>query len=284
MLGSISWTYGNYINSKYNRVYNVKTGNINVSVTEADIARGTHKFLVKDCKMAASYINSTQELVLYKNCKFTQFNGNNLTIEESVIYPTSYLGDKLYFKNCIFKNLEEEGGSITFRFNQLDAVRKFDNCTFYGETNLINNNNFNTGEFNNCTFEDVRINVGASAEENKPGIIFNKCNIKSKGDRFIYFGPFAYSVGRYNVEFNDSNIELSDGLLIYMYATPTLDSKVVFNNCKIKQSGGILFGGYGAITNKKDIALDVIFDKCDVDKNKDTSYIGTGNGVNLIYR
>ena len=245
--------------AKYNRVYNTKTGNISVDISDSDVERGATKFIVKDCEMNANYISSRQTHVIYTNCKFNTFNGSKMTIKDSVIYPTSYLGGELYFENCQFKNLEEDGGDIIFRFNELDAVRKFDNCKFIGKTSFSNNNYFNSVICNSCTFEDLSLNVGVCGEDNKPGIEFNNCNITSTADNFIYFGPYAYSRGRYNIAFNNSVLNISAGNLIYMYGKPTLDSKVLFSNCTINKSKGALLSGYGTITNATDVALDLRF-------------------------
>ena len=208
----------------------------------------------------------------------------NMVIKDSVIYPTSYLGDKLYFTDCTFKNLEQEGGEIGFSFNLLDAVREFNNCKFVGKTTLKNHNGFNTGTFNNCTFDDMNLSVGCSGENNKPGIVFNNCNIKSTAEHFINFGPHAYSRGSYNIKFNNSRLELSAGNLIYMYSKPTAGSIISFNECTIVKNEGKLLNGYSSISNMEEVELSLVFNKCNMNKNLDDSYKGTNGKVNIVYK
>ena len=140
--GYIRWTYGNKIVSKYNRLYGVKTGNITADVSEGDQTRGAEEFKIRNCEISGTYLGSSYKYVTYENCTFPLFNGSNLTLKNCTVYPTSYLGDNLYFENCTFKNLEQENGDIGFSFNLLNATRVFKNCKFLGKTTMKNHNGF----------------------------------------------------------------------------------------------------------------------------------------------
>jgi hypothetical protein len=285
--GSISWTYGNSIISKYNRLYNVKTGNITVGISESDMARGAIDFKVRNCEITGSYLSSAYEKVTYEDCVFPAFNGSKLTLKNCTIHPTSYLNEHLYFKDCTFKNLETEGGDIGFSFNTLNATRVFDKCKFYGKTSLNTHNYFNSATFNDCYFEDVSMKVCLSDEkaavEAKSKIEFNNCEINSSADRFIEFGPFAYSTGYINVGFNNCKMNMSGNTIMYMYGKPSGSATVDFTNCNVTSTDTKLLDGYGNITDKSDVALAVKFSKCNLSNPLDDSYKGTGNNVKVIY-
>ena len=281
--GYIRWTYGNKIVSKYNRLYNVKTGNITADVSESDVSRGAEEFKIRNCEISATYIGSTYKLVTYENCTFPMFNGSNLNLKNCTVYPTSYLGDNLYFDNCIFKNLEEENGDISFSFNLINATREFNNCKFYGKTTLRNHNNFNSGTFNNCYFEDMSMSIGLSTEENNKDIVFNNCEINSTAENFIHIGPYAYSRGYINIGFNNCKLNLSKDNLIYLYGKTTGNSVISFNKCTIAKDEGKLLNGYGTLSNNAEYALKLNFTGCTMNKNLDDSYKGTGNNVSVNY-
>ena len=201
--GYIRWTYGNKIVSKYNRLYGVKTTNICVDVSDGDVTRGAEEFKIRDCEISGTYLGSSYKYVTYENCTFPLFNGSNLTLKNCTVYPTSYLGDNLYFENCTFKNLEQENGDIGFSFNLLNATRVFKNCKFLGKTTMKNHNGFNSGTFAGCYFQDLNMTVGLNTEETNKSITFNNCEINSTAQNFIHFGPFAYSRGYIKIDFNN---------------------------------------------------------------------------------
>jgi hypothetical protein len=270
--GSIKWTYGNSVISKYNRVYNVKTGNVKILISDDDKKKGAEKFIVKDCTIEANYIESDASLVTYTNCVFTQFNGSKIRVENSIIYPTSYQGGELYFKNCEFKNLDTPGDEITLSFNALDVTRVFDNCKFIGKTHFRNHNYFNTVTCNNCEFEDLYITVGASDEEKKPNIEFNNCNINSNSESFIKFGPYGYSQGRYKIIFNNSDIKLVSTTIINMFAQPLSDSSVTFNKCNIQHNDSKVIAPSNSSKQDENVALKIDFNGCILNKELDCSF------------
>lgn len=282
--GYIRWTYGNKIVSKYNRLYGVKTGNITADVSEGDQTRGAEEFKIRNCEISATYIGSSYKYVTYENCTFPLFNGSNLTLKNCTVYPTSYLGDNLYFENCTFKNLEQENGDIGFSFNLLNATRVFKNCKFLGKTTMKNHNGFNSGTFEGCYFQDLNMTVGLSTADTNKSIVFNNCEINSTAQNFIHFGPFAYSRGYIKIDFNNCKMNLGEGDLIYLYAKPTGATSVNFNKCTIVKDTGKLLTGWGSISNNAEYALKLNFVGCTMNKNLDDSYKGTGNNVSVNYK
>lgn len=281
--GYIRWTYGNKIVSKYNRLYGVKTTNICVDVSDGDVTRGAEEFKIRDCEISGTYLGSSYKYVTYEKCTFPLFNGSNLTLKNCTVYPTSYLGDNLYFENCTFKNLEQENGDIGFSFNLLNATRVFKNCKFLGKTTMKNHNGFNSGTFAGCYFQDLNMTVGLNTEETNKSITFNNCEINSTAQNFIHFGPFAYSRGYIKIDFNNCKMNLGEGDLIYLYAKPTGATSVNFNKCTIVKDTGKLLNGYGSLSNNAEYALKLNFVGCTMNKNLDDSYKGTGNNVSVNY-
>lgn len=281
--GYIRWTYGNKIVSKYNRLYGVKTTNICVDVSDGDVTRGAEEFKIRDCEISGTYLGSSYKYVTYENCTFPLFNGSNLKLKNCTVYPTSYLGDNLYFENCTFKNLEQENGDIGFSFNLLNATRVFKNCKFLGKTTMKNHNGFNSGTFAGCYFQDLNMTVGLNTEETNKSITFNNCEINSTAQNFIHFGPFAYSRGYIKIDFNNCKMNLGEGDLIYLYAKPTGATSVNFNKCTIVKDTGKLLNGYGSLSNNAEYALKLNFVGCTMNKNLDDSYKGTGNNVSVNY-
>lgn len=103
-----------------------------------------------------------------------------INIVNSDIYITNtnpaYLNEELYFTNCTFK-LYESNTITTFSFNQLDATRIFQDCTFDTPCIFKNHNYFNSATFNNCIFNyDVEISPHNNCDTYD--INFNNCIFK----------------------------------------------------------------------------------------------------------
>ena len=201
---SLSWTFGTQKKTAFGRIYNNTCGNINFALSSTTFTVPA-KYKVKNCTINASYVISVPNRVVYEDCTFPSFNGSAATFRNCVIQPTPYLGNELYFYDCTFKNLEEEGGEVQFSFNiPANADRVFENCTFEGKTALLNHNSFHSGVFRNCDFEDLSMIIGVDADPSS--ILFDKCRINSTADNFIYVGPHAYSINYMNLIFKECDI------------------------------------------------------------------------------
>ena len=67
-------------------------------------------------------------------------------------------GSDFVFKNCNFYNMDDKNSSIRFSFNAYNTLRKFISCSFKSVSVLDCHNQFNSGYFEDCTFEkDVTI-------------------------------------------------------------------------------------------------------------------------------
>lgn len=254
---TIHWTFGTKRLTAFGRIYDNVCGNINFALSDRTFTVPA-KYKVKNCSISASYLTSVPNRVVYENCTFPSFNGSAGTFKNCVIQPTSYLGDELYFYGCTFKNLAGDGDTVNFRFNvPSNADRIFENCTFEGKTAFLNNNSFHSGTFRNCQFEDLSMIVGVDATTSS--ILFERCNIHSTADNFIYIGPFAYSVNYINLIFQDCDITHTGKNLIYLYAKTNKNSQILFENSKINKTEGTLLTGYGLKGMSPETSLDVIF-------------------------
>ena len=143
--------------------------------------------------------------------------------------------------------------SRKFSFNKKDALVKFMNCDFRGgRYELVNHYTFNSGEFINCNFDKVRIEVNCQYEDNTKTIVFKNCVLPIDGC-LIKLTPSAYSEGITNVIFEDCIITDSgeftlDGYgrgseLINAFSKPMDGSSITFRNCTIDKPTGLLLDG-----------------------------------------
>lgn len=124
-----------------------------------------------------------------------------------------------------------------------------------GHYELVNHNTFNSGEFINCNFDKVKIEVNCQYEDNTKTIIFKNCVLPIDGC-LIKLSPFAYSKGVTNVIFEDCIITDSgefklDGYgagsaLINAFSQPMEGSSITFRNCTIDKPTGALLEGYNS--------------------------------------
>ena len=165
-----------------------------------------------------------------------------------------YIGD-ISISNSSFCLAE----GVTYRkfsFNKRDALIKFMNCDFRGGFyDLANHNTFNSGEFINCNFDKVRIEVNCQYEDNTKTIVFKNCVLPIDGC-LIKLSPFAYSKGIVNVIFEDCIITDSGefkldnynmgSALINAFSKPIEGSSITFRNCTIDKPTGLLLEGCGS--------------------------------------
>ena len=277
---SINWTTGNTFNSKFCRNYNNKT--VSNIMTHGNESRELSKHKVKNCVMADENMTTSTDSVIYENCTFSKFGGKRVVCQNCTINSSGYLGENLYFYDCIFEN--PSGEEEVLSLNVYDAERVFENCKFNGKTILKNHNYFNSGIFKACEFEDLKMTVGVSnSKETNKGIKFIDCDIKSTADDLIYIGPFAYSSGYLNMDFNNCNITHTGGNLIFSYGRTTDDSSIQFDNCIINKDSGTLISG-SSVKDESATSLNVIFKGGSVNKELDTTWCNGKEGIHIQYK
>ena len=240
MTNTVNWTVGNKIVCKYSRLYNVESGNIIVSHSDTESGE-FEEFKVRDSVINGSYVNSSTDIVTYEDCVFTKLSGQNFVLKNCVVQPQPFWGENIYCYGCEFKNMETPDGEIAFSFNSLDAERVFENCTFKGKTQLKNHNNFNSGVFKGCEFDDLSMTIGLSAKDTNKGIDFIDCNIKSSAENLIHLGPHAYSKAYIDLNFTNCEITHTGENLIYSYGKATDESIIEFDNCTINKESGKIY-------------------------------------------
>ena len=233
--------------------------------------------------MADENMTTSTDSVIYENCTFSKFGGKSVVCQNCTINSSGYLGENLYFYDCIFEN--PSGEEEVLSLNVYDAERVFENCKFNGKTILKNHNYFNSGIFKACEFEDLRMTVGVSnSKETNKGIKFIDCDIRSTADDLIYIGPFAYSSGYLNMDFKNCNITHTGNNFIYSYGRATNESVIKFDNCTVNKNSGKLITGNGKVGGDDDVtSLDVIFKGGVVNKDLDASWCKDTNVIRIKY-
>ena len=282
MTNTVNWTVGNKIVCKYSRLYNVESGNIIVSHSDTESGE-FEEFKVRDSVINGSYVNSSTDIVTYEDCVFTKLIGQNFVLKNCVAQPQPYWGENIYCYGCEFKNMETPDGEIAFSFNSLDAERVFENCTFKGKTQLKNHNNFNSGVFKGCEFDDLSMLITLSAKDTNKGIDFIDCNIKSSAENLIHLGPYAYCKAYIDLNFTNCEITHTGENLIYSYGDATDESIIEFDNCTINKESGKVITGYGNVVNEPTTSLDIIFKGGSVNKELDTSWCGDSGYIRIKY-
>jgi len=269
---------GDRISNSYARVYDNNCGSINyiikdkngVAIADLSVLDETElaklvNVKVKNCIIQnGTYAGSTHcfgyaEKVTYDNCTFTSFAGRNAVFRNCTIQPASYMNNKLYFYDCTFKALDGSE-KITLNLNApRDSERIFENCKFEGKV-TIGTENFHTGIFRNCEFDDVEF---ITAVDSLDGVImFENCKINSSAENVIYTGPFAGNIDYINVQFKDCEITHTGENLVGFFSMPAKDSQILFENCTINKNSGTLvkwLTNYSRPQNVDKISVDVIF-------------------------
>lgn len=278
---NIGWTTGNIDNSKFCRNYNNKVASC--AVTHGNETEELSKHKVKNCVIANGR-DASIDAVVYDNCTFTGFGCSKIVCTNCTINSNWYLGDQLYFYDCVFENTTDSTEEMPFKFNLNDATRVYEDCTFKGKSAFICNNAFNSGLFKNCTFEDLRIRVGLCEKTDNTLIEFDNCTIASSASDFIYLGPNAYTKGYMNLKFNNCNITHTGDNFIYSYGRATNESVIKFDNCTVNKNSGKLITGTGKVGGDDDVtSLDVIFKGGVVNKDLDASWCKDTNVIRIKY-
>ena len=282
MTNTVNWTVGNKIVCKYSRLYNVESGNMIFSHSDTESGE-FEEFKVRDSVINGTYVNTSTDIVTFEDCVFTKLSGQNFVLKNCVVQPQPFWGENIYCYGCEFKNMETPDGEIAFSFNSLDAERVFENCTFKGKTQLKNHNNFNSGVFKGCEFDDLSMLITLSAKDTNKGIDFIDCNIKSSAENLIHLGPFAYSKAYIDLNFTNCEITHTGENLIYSYGKATDESIIEFDNCTINKESGKLITGWVNVVDEPTTSLDIIFKGGSVNKELDTSWCGDSGYIRIKY-
>ena len=189
-------------------------------------------------------------------------NGCTFTFKDS-----SYLSNAT-IKNSIIKT-SEGNTSCALSFNSKTGVFVFENVTFKNTTALKNHNQFYSGTFTNCIFEDgvsVQLLVDASGTITKDNHVkFTNCKFnKINGAEFAKHSPFAYSVGTSMATFENCEFEFTENVqrIVYGYSQANAGSQLTFKNCNFKNWHDNMYAFVGSGNNFQDIDLTITFENC----------------------
>lgn len=233
------------------------------------------KTLIKDC--SASFVSEKS-----KKCIFTLFNDNSMGAnnakdiytKNSVFYLTDLSG---YIMNTNIEDSKfilKDCSSVKFQFNLLNANRLFRDCIFTGGKFYFQQIRFNSGDFENCDFENLFIELSVLADST--GIItFKNCTINFDSE-LIRMWTSPYNGGHCEIIFDKCTIidtnkvtnssTVDSGVdLIYALVKPTSGS-ITFKDCVLTKTNGKLLSGY--YDNEVDnMNLEIIFDNTPVTDN-----------------
>lgn len=242
--------------SHHSRIYNNEcSGNMKTTVT-----------IMKNCKgheMIGELVNCTIGSVA--NLK-GELHNNKFLLDDGL----QYISD-MQLVDCDFE-LVEGVTQRNFRFNKRDGVITLTNCDFKsGRYSLIYPFN---ADFNNCTFDSMRVDVNACYEDNDGVVYFKDCVLPIDGC-LLKIGANAYNRGIINVIFENCTIVDSgnytlDGYgagsaLMNAFAKPIEGSSVTFKNCIIDKPTGLLLEGYHGTVDR--FKLDLIFENTPLSEN-----------------
>ena len=221
--------------------------------------------VIKNCKAKSIYTGPNGKIY---NCEIKAVPDNspakNCTLTLDSFSSYTY---RAMLKNCdIYPFNEEKGYGISFnKYNQENLI---ENCYFHGKSALNQHNQFNSGIFNNCIFDDVSMTPGVNNEENQK-ITFNNCTINSTQDYFIKTGGAAYNRGKINVEFNNCKIKQEvNKPLIYIYGGTIDGTQVTFNNCTLNKPLGYILDSYYRDSETNDERFTLNFNNTKFDKDR----------------
>ena len=225
--------------SKFNRIYNNKAlrgsiANWNNNLTDNDelheaIAPSS---VIKNCYLPSGASGDIDfRNFIFRKCNI---NGaiNNCVAENCNISGGYYFSNNMIAKNCNFYNFDDINTQIELGFNSLNKHFEFTECAFKSPVSIRSHNSFNSGLWDNCTFEkEVTINT-ENATVSKYQIQFNNCIFKENIIINIGTNTYAqfnnctflrdktfYKNAEERCEFNDS-VPTNIG---YIKLTPSLD-------------------------------------------------------------
>ena len=157
-LGDCKWIRGYETGSKFSRIANnIFKGYFNSTSDDSDT--NIICSLVNKCVFNNGWLDASIRTFKYVDSKVYKLSGSNVRCSNCEIQPSEYLGNNFIFENCNFYNMDDKNSSIRFSFNAYNTLRKFISCSFKSVSVLDCHNQFNSGYFEECTFEkDVTIN------------------------------------------------------------------------------------------------------------------------------
>ena len=174
-----SWQRGYETGSKFGRIENnIINGLFNSSTDDTD-NKGIVMSLIKNSTINCNgLLGASTKTFCYKNCTIYKFNGSRIKAINSKIHPSPYLGYDFIFENCDFSNFDNIDSNIKFSFNALNVSREFIDCTFNSPSELATHNNFNSGIFTNCIFEQS-VSITPNQSNTIGDLQFSNCYFKS---------------------------------------------------------------------------------------------------------
>ena len=156
-LTNFKWTRGYETGSKFSRNLSNKIVGLFMSSTD-DSDLGIVSTVIKKWKLNSGIETSIKTFAI-ENSVLLGISGSKVRLINCDIHPKPYLGKDFVFENCNFYNMDDKNSSIRFSFNAYNTLRKFISCSFKSVSVLDCHNQFNSGYFEECTFEkDVTIN------------------------------------------------------------------------------------------------------------------------------
>ena len=249
------WTRCQNYTVRNNKIKNIQEGtsrdthHVRIYDNECSNMIYTTKTIIKNCKV--KYINGEA-----KDCISTGLPCSAQTVDNCnfILSNETQCINGISVSNSSF-SLAEGVTSRDFSFNKRDAINKFVNCDFRGgRYSLINHNIFNSGEFINCNFDKVKIEVSCQYDDNTKTIVFKNCVLPIDG-YLIKLAPYVYTKGIINVIFENCIItdsgefKLQHNLgsaLIVVFSQPMEGSSITFRNCTINKPTGALLESYNS--------------------------------------
>lgn len=291
---NLIWFLGTDKTGKYGRVYNNDCGYIQFS--DASLSEKSRSLAVslkvKNCTVhCGSYsegVSAVADKVIYEHCLFPNLFGANATFYDCTIQPAGELGTDLRFYHCTFTTMNDDAGELSFDLPYI-SNRLFDNCRFVGKTTLGSRAyrlGFCLGSFSQCEFDDLTIYI--RAEDDMASTIFEDCTINSTANNLIYVGAFSEDLNHIDLQFKNCQISQSgEGNLMYFYAKPNGDSKILFDSCSINKSQGNLlkFDDADLDALKDKISLDIRFIQSSVNTDLAIDAAGIGDEqIRIFYK
>ncbi|MEG0307056.1 MAG: MucBP domain-containing protein [Clostridium sp.] len=190
---TIGWMTGNTIKIYANNINSVRLGQTELQFFNYEKT----KVKIKNNTATINYIDRGKEFYSFDN-NIVTMNGSNskYNMINGTIYvkgTTSYISGDVYVENCTFKLTLGETYS-KFSFNALNVSRLYTNCIYQCPCQFVNHNYFNSGSWNDCSFNDILL-MSTDQINNIGDISFTNCTFNK--DVTIDLGINA------NVQFNN---------------------------------------------------------------------------------
>ena len=178
-----------------------------------------------------------------------------------------------YLSDVIIENSTIEalnGTSIGMSFNSKTGYFEFTNVIFKHRTALKHHNQFYSGTFYKCDFQDG-VEVGLAVDTTGEEIItednhikFTDCRFNNIGEQFGKYSPHAYSVGKslLTVENCEFNFTENTKRIFYGNSQANNGSIVIFKNCTFNNWHDNMYAyvSYGSLN--RDLDLTIVFENC----------------------